>query len=178
MKPLRVLLSAGLLTSGLAVMSGVLGASVADAAGNRSCSLPHLTVKVGTAQGAAGTIFYPIVFTNTGTTCVLSGVPRVQPVLGGVVRSNRSVGPAARNLSMGQMPVRHVIAQGHSVSVAFGVTETGNYSARTCRAKNAGAVVVSLAPFVSPTYVALKISVCTKIASTTTRLLTPGISGA
>lgn len=178
MRSLRILVSAGLLTGGLAGVSAALGASAGATLGTLNCTPAHLRVSIASPQGAAGTIYYPIVFTDIGAACSVWGVPRVQPVLGGPSRSHLSVGPAARNLSMGEMPVRRVLQTGQSVSDAFGVTESGNYSASTCRAKSAGGVVISLATFVHPTYVALKISVCTKIVSTTTRLIVRGTTGA
>jgi len=128
----------------------------------------------GAAQGTAGTIYYPIVFTNTGATCAIFGVPAVQPVVGSM---HHAVGPLARSLSMGEMPVRHVIAKGQSVSVAFGVVETGNYTPSTCVARSANGVVITLGDFVHSRYVHLAIIVCTKRTSITTRLITAGVTG-
>ncbi len=104
--------------------------------------------------------------------------PRIQPVVGGALHRRVAVGPAARNVSMGEMPARHTLATKHAVSDAFGVTESGNYTPSACRARNAGGVVVSLGGFIKPTYLALRISVCTKIASSSTRLITSGTTGA
>ena len=76
------------------------------------------------------------------------------------------------------MPARHVVKTGRAVSDAFGVTESGNYTTSACRPKNAGAIVVSLTTFVNSTFVPLKISVCTKLVSTTTKLIVQGTTGA
>jgi hypothetical protein len=175
MKTLRILASAGLVTSGLALTSGTLAAAAVSV---KNCTPAHLKVSLGVAQGTAGTIYYPILFTNTGTICALWGVAKVQPVVGGTSRSHVKVGPPARNVSIGEMPVRHVVKTGHAVSDAYGVTESGNYTKSACLPKNAGAIVVSMGTFVNQVYVALKISVCTKLASTTTRLIVPGTTGA
>jgi hypothetical protein len=78
---------------------------------------------------------------------------------------------------MGEMPVRHVIANGQSVSVAFGVIEAGNFTPSTCVMHSATGVVVSLGSFVSSRYVHLPIVVCTERTSTTTRLITAGVTG-
>ncbi|HEY5121251.1 MAG TPA: DUF4232 domain-containing protein [Acidimicrobiales bacterium] len=177
MKTLRILASAGLLASGLAVASGTLGAAGAAVA-VKNCAPAHLKVSVGVAQGTAGTIYYPILFTNTGPTCALWGVPKVQPVVGGTSHSRVKVGPPARNVSIGQMPVRRVVKTGHAVSDAYGVSESGNYTPSACLPKNANAIVVSMGTFVNQVYVPLKISVCTKLASTTTRLIVLGTTGA
>ncbi len=138
-----------------------------------SCTPAHMRASVGTSEGAAGTIYVALVFTNTGGTCAIWGVPSVQPVLA----SRRPVGPPARNQSMGAMGVRHVVGTGRSVSVAFGVTQTANYPASACVARAANGVVVSLGTFVRPTYLRLAISVCNKRASTTTRLIVAGTTG-
>jgi Protein of unknown function (DUF4232) len=177
MKSLRLLTSAGLLTSALVVSSGAIG-SVASATTVKNCAASHLKVSVGRAQGTAGTFYYPVVFTNEGPTCAIFGVPVVQPVIGGSTHSTTPVGLAARNLSMGQMPALHVVTKGHSVSAAIGVVDTGNYSSSTCRPKTARAIVVNLGTFVSHHYLPLTISVCTKISSVTTRLVSAGTTGA
>lgn len=158
---------------------GVVGFSLvptpASAATIRSCVSADLRVTLGTAQGAAGTIYHPIVFTNVSSTpCSMFGVPVIQPVRGA---DHKDVGPLARNTSMGEMPALHTLSSGRSVSVAFGVTETGNYTPSACVARAADGVLVSIGNFLHSHFVHLPISVCAKRASTTTKLLTPGSKG-
>jgi hypothetical protein len=176
MKTFRILASAGLLASGLVIASGL--ATSASASTVKNCTPGHLKTSIGTPEGTAGTIYYPIVFTNEGPACAIWGVPAVQTVRGGAAHSHLKVGPLARNNSIGEMPVRHVIATGHEVSAGLGVGETGNYTPSTCGPKNAGAIVVSLGSFVPHSYLTLKISVCTKLASVSTRLIVAGATGA
>jgi len=64
----------------------------------------------------------------------LFGVPTIQPVIGA---AHRALGPLAKNESMGEMPALHTLAVGASVSVAFGVVDTGNLTASTCGARRA-----------------------------------------
>ena len=176
MKSLKILASAGLVAGGIvAGSSSFVAASQAVIVEN--CVPAQLTVTLGHPQGTAGTSYYPLVFTNTKATCAIWGVPLIQPVVGGALRSRVKVGPTSRNNSMGMMPVRHFVATGHSVSSAFGVTDAGNYSANTCDVRNAGAIVVTFGSFVTPSYVRVKISVCTKRASTSSRLIVAGTSG-
>ena len=176
MRSLRILTSAGLVVGGIVTgSSDFVVASQALTVEN--CVPAQLTVTLAHPQGAAGTSYYPLVFTNTKATCALWGVPSIQPVVGGAMRSRVKVGPASRNNSMGMMPVRHLVAMGHSVSSTFGVSDTGNYPANTCGARNAGAIVVTLGSFVTPSYVRVKISVCTKRTSTSSRLIVAGTSG-
>ena len=160
----------------LAVSAGIVLPGVGALASAKtvpSCTPSQIAVSKGAAQGTAGTTYYPIIFTNTGGTCRLFGVPVIQPVTGPM---HTPVGPAARNMSMGQMPAIHTIAKGQSVSVGFGVTDTGNYPP-SCKARNAQGVTVLLGSFVKKTYVKMSISVCTAHSSTTTKLIAPGKNG-
>ncbi len=158
----------------LTVAPLLTGAVRAGAAGVPSCVSAQLVVHVGRPSGAAGTIYHPLILTNRGGTCVLWGVPVIQPVAG---PAGRPVGPAARNASIGQMPARHVLGRGASVADAFGVSEVGNYPPARCRAARAWGVVISLRPFLAPRRVRLTSAVCTRQASTTTRMVTPGVTG-
>ena len=165
-------LAGGVLAGGL---FGVAPSTAATTTGAKSCVSTQITVSRRAAQGTAGTNYYALVFTNTGATaCTLFGVPVIQPVIG---PSHRPLGPPARNESMGEMAALHSLAHGASVSVAFGVVDTGNFTASTCIARRARGVIVTLGAFVRPTYVGLAITVCTKRASTTTRLVSPGVTG-
>jgi hypothetical protein len=171
----RVLLTMGISAGTLVVGGTATFASLtASAATVKNCVPSHIKVTHGPADGTAGTIYYPIVFTNTGSTCAIFGVPAIQPVAG---TDHHAIGPSARSLSMGEMPVRHVIAKGQSVSVAFGVIEPGNYTPSTCIVRSANGVVVTLGSFVTSRFVRLPIAACTKRTSITTRLITAGVTG-
>jgi len=152
----------------------LLTTAPASAAPVHNCVSSQIKVSHGPAQGTAGTTYYAIVFTNKGAACALWGVPTIQPVKGA---AHHAVGPMARSLSMGMMPVRQVVAKGHSVSVAIGVTDTGNYTPSACVAAKADGILVALGSFVHSTYVHLPISVCTKLTSVTTKLIVPGMTG-
>lgn len=139
------------------------------------CAPAQIFLHHGAPNGAAGTTYIPLVFTNRGASCALWGVPAIQPVR---ARTRRALGPAAQNLSIGEMPARHVLARGQSVSIAMGVANTANFPAARCAPQHAGGVVVSLGDFVHSRFVRLSISVCTRTSSVTTRLLVPGTTGA
>ena len=183
MKTLRSIVTLLTLAGGMFAggLLGVVGSTAAAATGAKSCRSTQITVSRGVAQGTAGTSYYALVFTNTGprvrtnaSACTLFGVPMIQPVIG---PSHRPLGPPARNESMGEMPAMHTLAKGSSVSVAFGVVDPGNIGASACGARKARGVIVSLGSFVRPTYLSLPITVCTKVASTTTRLVSSGVTG-
>jgi hypothetical protein len=78
---------------------------------------------------------------------------------------------------MGEMPALHQLGQGRSVSVAVGVTDTGALSPKACAARKVSGVLVTLGSFVTNRYVKLPITVCSKMASVTTKLITPGVRG-
>lgn len=176
MGSMKSVVAAVAMVAGAVVTAAGFGASesVASAATVGSCVSSQITVSHGAPQGTAGTTYVPIVFTNTGAKCAIWGVPAVQPVAGS---AHHAVGPAARSLSMGEMPARHLLAKGRSVSVAFGVVDTGNFTPSTCVARSANGVIVTLDSFVRSTYVHLPITVCTKRSSTTTRLIVAGVNG-
>ena len=161
-----------LLAPGAAVLTSL--ATPAGATNVANCASSQLTLTHGRSQGTAGTTYVPIVVTNSRGTCALWGVPAIQPVSGA---AHRALGPIARNLSMGEMAARQLIAKGASVSVAFGIVDTGNYSSSTCVARRANGVKVSLGGFFANRFVGFPFTVCTKITSTTTRLLAKGSLG-
>jgi hypothetical protein len=167
-------LVAGAVTTGAAGAVPGFESALATAAAAKSCTPAQIAVSHGAPQGTAGTTFIPIIFKDTGATCTIFGVPSVQAVSG---KAHHPVGPPARNQSMGEMPAIHTIAKGQAVSDAFGVVDTGNYTASTCGARSANGVIVTLGDFVHSRYVKMPITVCTKRSSTTTRLITPGTSG-
>jgi hypothetical protein len=157
--------------------SGLSTAAVAAAspASTPWCSTSTITLSAGPANGAAGTIYHPLIFTNKSkSACQLSGVAALQPGLAG--KNFVAVGPASRNTAMGIMAILITLAPGQSASDNMGVSETGNYSASACKAKTANAVAVQLGA-ISETVSFGSFSVCTALASTTTRLLSRGTQG-
>jgi len=71
-------------------------------------------------SGAAGTIYYPIEFTNLGSrTCWLSGFPRVW----GISKSGRKLGPEAGRLIM--TPRRVLLRHNQTVHALVGIVEPG-----------------------------------------------------
>lgn len=160
-----------------AVAAGVLvggAGTVASATTTPSCKPAQMVVSRGSSNGAAGTIYHVLIFTDTAGACAIWGVPAIQPVVGA---GHSPVGPTAGNASMGEMAARHVLTKGKSVSVDYAVVEAGNFSVASCKAKNADGVLVSLSPFVKSTYVKMAISVCTLRVSTKSRLLSLGRLG-
>jgi len=176
LKPIKsVIVAVGLVASALATGGTVLvGTTAASAASAKSCVASQIKVTHGPRDGVAGTIYFPIIFTNTGATCTIYGAPAIQPVTGS---THRVVGPSASSEAIGLKQPRHTLAKGHSVSSAYGVVATGNFSAKTCVAQKVSGVLVKLGSIVPSTYVSLPITVCSKRSSTTTRLIATGVTG-
>jgi Protein of unknown function (DUF4232) len=171
---MRRILSLAVLLGGLTVASGFVATSAL--ASTPSCKQSTLKVHLGLTQGAAGTMYTPIIFTNIGpTTCSIFGVPGVQP--GNLVASGfHPVGPPSQNMSIGMLGSLHKIKHGQSVSSAFGAGETGNYTAGQCVAANTNALRIVFASYWRGV-LRMKNSVCTKLASTHVQLIVIGVNG-
>jgi hypothetical protein len=168
---LRTSLTAALLLGTVAVPLSASLPRAAFATSVTPCSAGQLKVSFGHPNGTAGTIYYSLTFTNVGALCAISGVPSVQPVADSV--TFLPIGPAARNMSMGQMGVLHILQKGQSASAAIGFVETGNYTPSTCRPSTIIFIATSLGAVTNRRVATGPLSVCTKISSVTTRLLGP-----
>ncbi len=143
-----------------------------------SCKPAQMKVSLGVAQGAAGTFYYPIVFTNEGATCTIFGVPSIRAGLRPVAKKPPTyVGLWARNLSMGYFPALHRVGHHQSVSVAFAVSDPYNYTASQCRPKGAAGVYVTLGSFARAFVPIPHLIVCSALPDLVTRLIVPGTSG-
>jgi hypothetical protein len=145
-----------------------------------ACALSALKISVGQSDGTAGTIFVPLIFTNTSTkSCTLSGTPHVQPTTGSLAGlAHIFVGPAAsvRDLSSSGYGESLRLAPGSKVSVAFGIVETGNFTPSQCVAAKFQSVSVGFKNG-DNWWVALASTTCTKLSSTNVSGIVPGITG-
>lgn len=90
------------------------------------------------ANGAAGTIYYKVKFTNlSGHSCTLRGYPGVSGItLGGAQlgsAASRSAGTPVKTVTLGI---------GKTAISALGITEVGNYSASSCHPTTAAGLRV------------------------------------
>jgi hypothetical protein len=101
------------------------------------CRVEVLNVRFGRGDGAAGTIFYPIIFTNTGPVrCTLRGYPGVSSV---DAAGHRIGAPATRQPPAGRVVV---LAPGRSASAVYGQAQALNYPKSSCRPVTARALRV------------------------------------
>ena len=116
----------------LATASASAGAAVAHRAAapiTPSCATAQLGIKfINKPNGAAGTIFYPVRFTNKGThACTLRGYPGVSAVSSTGAQIGK---PAGRSGN----PVKTVtIAPKKSAGTMVGFAHTANFPAAKCK---------------------------------------------
>jgi hypothetical protein len=139
-----------------------------------ACRAAQLTDTLGQSQGALGTIYVPVVFTNTTVdTCTLRGHPKVTSVHGA---THAQVGPAAAS-DPGTARTIWVQPFGGTASAALGVVETGNFPASACVPKSASGVRVTPPHTGHATVLAYPHTVCTHLASTHVSAVVAGSLG-
>ena len=138
------------------------------------CSASALSMNLGASNGAAGTIYHALVFRNiSARACVVTGIPMVRALraLSGV--SYVGLRAKAEKVAGYGLPIR--LAPGARASAALGVGQTGNWPSATCAPAPAAGIAVTVSG--ARKVVALKFSVCTKLASMTIRGVVAGVSG-
>ena len=113
--------------------------SAPSSSGTTTCDTSSLSVKLGSAGGAAGSTYQPLVFTNTGSsTCTLFGYPGVAFV---APDKSTQVGSAASRNTQ-HSPATVTLAAGASAAAIVQMAETGNYDASTCKPVDVGGLRV------------------------------------
>jgi hypothetical protein len=97
-----VILSATLATVATTSAGATAPASKVASHTVANCSPKTMSVSLGQSQGAAGTMYHPVIFTNTGSRCQIFGIAAIQPV----TATHQPVGPAALG-PMGVMAALH-----------------------------------------------------------------------
>jgi hypothetical protein len=95
----------------------------------RQCGVGDLEVALGDSEGAAGTVYHALVFTNTGRrTCTIQGFPTVSFVAG---EDAHQVGaPATRSGTTGAVVT---LAPGGTATSPLGVVNVDNFDPAACR---------------------------------------------
>ncbi len=136
--------------------SAAPGTSAAAAA----CATSALRIAVDTTGGgaAAGSTYYPIDFTNTGSAaCTLFGYPGVSFVTGSTGGSEIGQ-PASRNSGAAATVV--TLAPGGAAHAILQVVDAGNYSASACHPVTAHWLRVYPPGQTAPGYAAFTTQVC------------------
>jgi hypothetical protein len=96
------------------------------------CVTSALKVKVGSSNGAAGTIFYSLDFTNvSGSTCFVQGYPGVSLVTAGSNSGSQVGADAKRDSVFAAKQV--VLAPGKTAVAQLGIAEAGNFPSAKCQ---------------------------------------------
>lgn len=123
------LTAAGAVVALATASAGAAVAHRAAAASSPSCATAQLGIKfINKPNGAAGTIYYPVRFTNQGTrACTLRGYPGISAVSGGGAQIGN---PASRS---GNAVKTVTIAPKKSASTMVGFAHTANFPAAKCK---------------------------------------------
>ena len=133
-----------------------------------SCAAKYLQVKLGPSQGAAGSSYMPLTFTNGGPdTCSLTGYPGVSLAGGTPVTQ---IGLAA-NHSTAAPPTLVTLAPGAVANAVLQIVNAGNYSAADCGPVTATFLQVYPPNQTTPIYLAVDTPAC----SNPVPLLTVGV---
>ena len=97
--------------------------------GTPRCTTAELRATLGTGDGAAGSVYRPLVFTNTGArTCALRGFPGVSYVTGD---NGQQVGPAAQEV--GDRGGAVTLRPGGQATTTVQFAQVANFDAAVCR---------------------------------------------
>ena len=100
------------------------------ASGPQACPVSDLRIGLGAPSGAAGSVYYAIEFTNTGSSaCTLYGYP-------GVALAATDGGPAVGALAVrapGAAKVLVTLAPGATAHAVLQVEQTASYPAPVCK---------------------------------------------
>ena len=143
--------------------------STAAAGGTPACATRSLKATVGIAQGAAGSVYQVIDFTNiSGSPCTLFGYPGMALAGGTPVTQ---IGAAAAR-STGSSAKLVTLAAGKTANALLQITQAENYSASRCVPKASTYLQIYPPNQTTPIYLAYKSTGC---SSSKVNLLTVGV---
>ena len=143
--------------------------STAAAGGAPACATRSLKATAGIAQGAAGSVYQVIDFTNiSGSPCTLFGYPGVALAGGTPVTQ---IGAAAAR-STGSSAKLVTLAAGKTANALLQITQAENYSASRCVPKASTYLQIYPPNQTTPIYLAYKSMGC---SSSKVNLLTVGV---
>jgi len=101
------------------------------AAGAAECATSALQVSAGVQQGAAGTTFYNVDFTNaSGSTCFLQGYPGVSLVSAGSNAGSQIGADAKRDPTVAASQI--LVAAGQTAHAVLAIVDAGNFPPSRC----------------------------------------------
>jgi len=139
------------------------------AAGPAGCATRDLRAKAGVAQGAAGSVYQVIDFTNiSNVTCTMYGYPGVSLAAGTPVTQ---VGRAASRSTVAR-PTVVTLAPGQTANALLRITQALNYPSATCSPTKTTYLQIYPPNQTTPIYLAYSSTGC---SSNSVNLLTIGV---
>jgi hypothetical protein len=137
--------------------------------GPAECTTADLKVARGQSNGAAGTIYYNIDFTNTSSgSCFMQGYPGVSLVTAGD-GSGTQIGADAKRTPV--TPSHQIVlASGQVANAQLGVAEAGNFPASTCKQVTAHWLKVFPPDQTVAAYLAFTTQTCSSASVATMRI--------
>ena len=145
------------------IVGGALPAASGAARAHAAAACPSSSLVAWintTGDGAAGTIFYKLQFTNlSGHSCTVRGYPGVSAAN----PSGRGIGPGATRSGI---PVHTVtLANGATGTANLGIVEAGNFPPSSCHPTTAAGLRVFAPGATSPRFVPFPFAACTHEAN-------------
>jgi len=140
-------------------------------AGVPECSTSALRVSAGTQQGAAGTVFYNVDFTNvSGATCFLRGYPGVSLVTAGSGAGSQIGADAKRDPAVPAATI--LVTAGQIAHAVLAIVEADNFPASRCDPVTAHWLKVFPPDQTAAAYVSFTTRTCASKALPTMRITT------
>jgi hypothetical protein len=157
-------LAAGALVA--ATAGGMLAATGPAAAATPTCRSSQLVTWLDTnGNGAAGTVFYALNFTNIGSTCTLRGFPGVSAVS----QNGHQLGSAAareKNVKVKPITLKGTAggnaSNASSAQATLGIVEAGNFPASACHQTTASGLRVYAPNQNAATFVPYPFAACSR----------------
>jgi hypothetical protein len=131
------------------------------AGGPPGCATSALKARTGVAQGAAGSVYQTLIFTNVGSSaCSLYGYPGV--ALAGGSPVTQIGAPATRSTASG--PSLVTLAAGDSANTTLRITVAQNYPSSKCAPKASTYLQIYPPNQTAPMYLAYKSTGCSSTA--------------
>jgi hypothetical protein len=135
------------------------------------CTTAALHVTAGTSQGAAGTIYYDIDFTNvSSSSCVLAGYPGVSLVSVGNAAGSQIGSDAKRSSASPASPV--TLTPGGTAHAQLGVAQAGAFPVSKCQPVTAHWLKVFPPDQTVAAYVSFSTATCASTSVSTMRIST------
>jgi hypothetical protein len=113
-----------------ALLAALVLVAPAAGAASTACTYSQLKLKLGASEGAAGSTFFPLVFTNTSArACTLRGYPGVSSVTGS---TGKQVGGSATRDTTHTVRTITLKARGGTASALYRHVNPENFDAKDC----------------------------------------------